>query len=69
MKDLFIGIGTAGKQMVGFIRERMPEIEAVFVDYQEGKIDQYILNSERVFLLMGLGGGTILQTQLSWQKG
>jgi cell division GTPase FtsZ len=56
MKDLFIGIGLPGNQMIGYIRERIPESEAVFADFQEGKIDQYILDSERVFLFIGLGG-------------
>src|ERR1035437_100160 len=56
MKDLFIGFGTAGNQLIDFIKEHTPELETRIVDFRDKKTEKYILKSKRVFLFVGLGG-------------
>lgn len=56
MKDLFIGLGNAGRQMTTYLKDNLKGYDFTCIDIRNEKIEEYLLNGKRIFLFVGLAG-------------
>jgi len=68
MKDLFIGLGSAGRQMIAYLKDNLKGYDFTCIDIRNEKNEEYLLNCKRIFLFVGLSGYHSLEAIMHAEK-